>query len=105
MKRESIKPCIVCGEGVAHDNNLIFYRVRLTRLMINPSAIRRQAGLEMMLGSPALAQVMGPDEDLATEMDEQEALICQDCGRTPLEEISERIANSAPTTPDPEDGG
>ena len=79
MKREGIKPCILCGKGMANGNNLMFYQVRLTRFVINPGAVQRQAGLEMMLNSPALAQVMGPDENLAEELSKLDALVCATC--------------------------
>lgn len=54
----------VTGEGVAAQGS-IFYRVTIEQCGLDRTAIRRQAGLEMMLGSPALAAAMGPDEDIA----------------------------------------
>ena len=83
MKRDQIKPCVLCGKGVAHDRCITFYRVRLTRLGISLRAVQAQTGLEMMLGHAGLAQIMGPDEDLAVEIgDEQEALVCDTCALT-----------------------
>ena len=79
MKRKDIKSCVLCNKGIMHDNNILFYKVRLTRLGINLGAVRQRAGLEMMLGSVVLAEVMGPDEDLATQITSQEFLVCDTC--------------------------
>ncbi len=63
--------CTICGKhllaaGVASPS---FYVVKISRAMFDYSAIRRQVGLEMLLDSPALAEVMGPDEDIAKVFD------------------------------------
>ncbi len=94
MKREDIKPCIVCDKGVAHDNNLMFFKVKITRFVIDARAIQSQAGLETMLGSASLAQVMGPDEDLAIEVGEgDEALISMSCIGTRIDEIMGNVSD------------
>jgi hypothetical protein len=48
-------------------------------------AVRRQAGLEMMLGGNAtLANIMGPDEDIAKPItDKIDLLICETCAMKP----------------------
>lgn len=40
-----------------------FYKVEISRGVFDLNAVRRAAGLEMQIG--ALAQIMGPDENLA----------------------------------------
>ena len=61
-----------------------FYRVKIEQLVLNMATIRRQAGLEMMMGSAAaLAHALGPDEDLATSMAIRTVLICADCSLQP----------------------
>jgi hypothetical protein len=52
------------GEGVGAQGP-IFYRVTVEQCALDRSAITRQAGLEMMVGSPAIAAVLGPNEDVA----------------------------------------
>jgi len=81
MKQRDLKPCLLCGKGVMHDNNLAFYRVRIQHLFANVPAINRQIGLQMMMGgNAAIAHVMGPDEDMALPVgDEVDALLCQEC--------------------------
>jgi len=72
-----------------HNNAVQFYRIKLETLLINFDAVRRQAGMEMMMGNPMLAQVMGPDEDLATSVIEHEMLICAGC----FLNVDNRLAN------------
>jgi hypothetical protein len=80
IKQRDLKPCAFCGKGVGNGNNICCLRVKVTRLMINVGAVQRQTGLEMMLGSPALAAVMGTDEDVLKPLgDEVDALICDNC--------------------------
>jgi hypothetical protein len=81
MKQTDIKHCALCGQGVMHDNQLMFWRVRMQHLCVNLPAIERQHGLEMMLGgSAAIAHAMGLQEDLALPVGEElDILICQEC--------------------------
>ena len=99
MKRDKLKPCVLCGEGIAHDGQITFYQVKLVRMGINIRAIQAQHGLEMILGHPGLAQVMGPDEDLAVKIgDWEEALVCDNCAlmkSVPLMRLSEIINERA----------
>jgi hypothetical protein len=52
------------GQGVASQGP-VFYRVTVEQCVLDTSAIRRQAGLEAVVGSGALAAALGPDEDMA----------------------------------------
>ena len=78
LKRAEIKPCF-CGQGVAHTGSPVFYRVRLEQFILDGRAVQRQHGLEMMLGSAALAAAMGPDEHLAKRVQLREVLLCDVC--------------------------
>ena len=57
----------VTGRKLGSDGP-VFYRVTIETCCLDPMAIQRQAGLEMMLGSAALAAAMGPNEDVAKVM-------------------------------------
>ena len=106
MKRDKIKKCAGCGKGIAHDQNLIFYTVTIQRFGLDVRAIQRQTGLEMMLGSPALAAVMGADEDLAVAVDEVPLTmtVCMDCSMSaPLAELQEKAFARAAPEPEDED--
>lgn len=85
IKQDEIKPCALCAKGVAHDGNILFWRIRLERAGLHAPAIERQHGLELMLGSPAIARVMGTDSDIAKVIDgPHEVWICEPC-------VSERL--------------
>jgi hypothetical protein len=81
MKQSEIQKCIVCGEGVMKCGLPTFYKVKIERFIVDIAAIRRQHGLEMSMGDAApLAQIMGPNEDIAGSVSEETtSLICEQC--------------------------
>ena len=85
MKQCELTPCVMCGQGVGHCGPM-FYEVSFKQLVINLDAVKRQVGLEMMMGGSALlANVLGRNEDMATLLHEGHGLVCMDCGiRTPI---------------------
>jgi hypothetical protein len=84
MKAEDLRPCALCGQGVMHAGVPIFWRVSFRRMGVDIGAVRRSAGLEMVLGSVALARVMGPDEAIASPLaDEHTILVCEQCASRP----------------------
>lgn len=58
----------VNGKGVGAEGP-VFYRVRIETCCLNADAIRRQHGLEMMIGNAAIADAMGLGEDIAKIID------------------------------------
>lgn len=81
LKRRDIKPCAICGKGMMHGGAIDFYRVTVEHYVVDLAAVRRQHGLEQFMGSPAIAQAMGPDEDLAKRMSDEPVpmLVCSNC--------------------------
>ncbi len=84
MKARDFKPCAVCGRGVAHAGVPLFYRVTVQAMGIDGKAVQRRHGLELVFGGgqpgAVLADVMGPDENIAVPMEEpNQMLICQPC--------------------------
>jgi hypothetical protein len=80
LKHRELKPCALCGKPPAHDSYPLFWRLRAERFCVDLAAAQRKHGLELMLGSPALADVMGPDEDIAKRIaDPIEVLVCEPC--------------------------
>lgn len=80
MKQTDIKPCAKCGKGVMHTGLPLFWRITIERYGIDANAVRRQAGLEMMLGNAKLAHVMGPNETMAKPvMDDVILILCENC--------------------------
>ena len=84
MKAADLKPCAICGLGVMHAGVPVFFRVKVEHMGIDTLAVRQTHGLETMLGSVALARVMGPDPDIAKPIvDAVEVLVCQSCALEP----------------------
>jgi len=95
MKKAELQKCLLCNKGVMHTGVPLFYRIKIERMVVDLGAIQRQHGLEMMIGSPVLASVMGPDEDIANSIDKPaEALVCEKCAmeRINLAELNEIIS-------------
>lgn len=86
MKHKDFKPCQLCGKGMMHAGHPLFLRVTVERLGIDRKAVERAHGLELMMGGNALlANVMGPDEDLAKVIDgKKNMLVCGSCAGEPL---------------------
>lgn len=84
--------CSACGQKIGHTGVPLFATVTVNRYMVNMRALQRQQGLTMMLGGEAvLAQVMGPDEDMAKVLNTSELTLCSDCVMKP-QDLSELIA-------------
>lgn len=96
MKQTEIKPCVVCKKGVAHSNQIAFFRVTVEHMVLNFPAIQRQHGLEQMLGgNAAIAFHMGTQEDMAKCASTSKGLVCQECWITrPAAAIWEALANA-----------
>lgn len=80
MKRSEIQRCGLCGRGVMHSGSILFTQVTVERFGVDAQAVRRQHGLEQFMGSPVLAGILGPDEDLAVSVSEKRTfLVCDPC--------------------------
>lgn len=115
LKRSDvIQKCLLCGEGMMHNQwNPTFFRVTLERYVVDMQAVHRQAGFEQFIGSSpnpsphavAIANVMGPDEDLAKALGPIPIFnICGDCAgfgadeddnETPLRPSIDAMADKA----------
>jgi hypothetical protein len=73
--------CSICKKKIGHSGVPLFYRLTVEQFGVKLDAVRRQAGLEMMLGGHvAIAQAMGPDEDMAMPVMEKLVLVvCEPC--------------------------
>ncbi len=79
IRREDLKPCGICGKGLAHDRHPMAYRVEVTSYIVDQSAVQQQAGLEMMLGDPFLAHFMGTDPEFYKGFTKSDVLLCSSC--------------------------
>lgn len=85
MKHKDFKPCEICGKGMMHAGHPLFLRITIERMGIDSRAVERAHGMEMMVGDPLLANIMGADEDLAKVVDgKRDMLICIRCASEPL---------------------
>lgn len=63
----------------------MFWVLKLEAYRLDLPALQRQQGLAMSLGgSGALAQVMGPDEELAEKIEDHEYTLCSNCAPSVL---------------------
>lgn len=89
MKEKELREhaiCSRCKKRIVHTGLPLFWTVQAKHYGIKADAIiRRQSGLEMMLGSVALAQVMGADEEMTEVMDSADLTLCEDCALPVLE--------------------
>lgn len=94
MKRNEIKNCVVCDRGVCANNNLTFYKLQLTSYLVDVGAVRRQTGLEELIGHPGIANALGADEDIAIQTCvDGVVLVCLTCAtHASLAEIIESLA-------------
>ena len=80
MKHKDFKKCICCNKGMMHNRMYIqFYRLKIDFMLIDVGAVQRANGLEQMMGNAMIANVMGPDEDLAQATSSHEVLVCMEC--------------------------
>jgi len=81
LKQRDLKACAICGQGLMHNNQPHFYQLSVSQYVIDMRAVGRQHGLEMMLGdAAALAQALGPDDDMAKRVAHCPDLnVCADC--------------------------
>jgi hypothetical protein len=82
FSRQDIRPCAVCGKGLMHDNPLgLFWRVTAERMAIDQPAVRREHGLEQMMGGHVgLAAALSPERSFANQVAAPRAmLICEPC--------------------------
>lgn len=73
--------CSLCGNKIGHTGLPLFWRLTVERFGIDVNAVRRQDGLTAVLGGHvAIAQAMGPDDDMATPLMEPLTLtVCESC--------------------------
>ena len=82
MKEKELRKkskCVLCGKLFGHTGLPFFWTVHLKRHGLMGRAVRAQSGLEMVMGSTALAQVMGPNEEMTKTLFSKGFTVCEDC--------------------------
>lgn len=83
MKEKELRQhavCSKCGRKIGHTGVPLFWTVEVRRHGIKLDAVKRQSGFAMMMGSPELARVMGPDEEMTEELYSANMTLCENCG-------------------------
>lgn len=95
MKSSELTKCRVCESPLG---SISFRRVTIEHCIVNTGAVRREAGLAMMMGSDVLAWAIGPDEDVAVVVGTVTGIVCDRCYcRASLGEIAEQIGKTEET--------
>jgi hypothetical protein len=77
--------CSLCKNKIMHTGLPLFWRVTVEYFGLDLRACERQQGLAMLIGNAALAQVMGPDDELAKPIgDPVKLTVCEACARENL---------------------
>lgn len=80
--------CRVCEKKIGELPVPIIWKITAENHGVDLRAVSRQNGLAMMMGgNAALAQAMGPDEDMTVPMHEETCMICGQCLLERLPEI------------------
>ena len=85
--------------------HVTFHKIAFERMGVNLQAVRERTGLEMVMGSAALAEVFAPTADVANRIGDANVLIlCEDCAMKPqfpmiLAETAANRAESGKETP------
>lgn len=97
MKEKELRECAICNycnKPIGTSNIPGFYIIEVVGYAINMQAVRQQTGLGIML-NPALATIMGPNEDLAEETQRAKTVMCFTCYCEKLPEVySEALSAS-----------
>lgn len=82
MKEKELREksvCSKCGNKIMSTGVPLFWTVNIKRHGLNHDAIKRQSGLEMMLGSVQLAHAMGTNEDMTETIENVNLNLCENC--------------------------
>ncbi len=78
LRRHAV--CNLCKEKIGATHIPMFWVVKIERHGVKLDAVKRQSGLAMAIGSPELAGVMGPNEEMTMPMmDELTLTVCESC--------------------------
>lgn len=84
LEARDIRPCMACGNGLAHAGGMMVWRVTVEPFVLNHTEIQRRSGLESMLGGAiGLANVFDPGYAIAEAPAEATSgLLCIKCATT-----------------------
>jgi len=77
--RSEIEPCVNCGRGIGHAGDIVFYEVLIGQVVVDMKSIRRQVGMEMVIGNPAIAAMMSDTTRIGYRLPPSRMIVCQTC--------------------------
>ena len=81
ISREDLRPCALCGKGLMHTGLPLVWKITMHRLALDVNALRREQGLEMMMGGAApLARAFSPNSEFGLEIEKPiTVMVCEPC--------------------------
>ncbi len=83
MNAKDIRKCDLCGHAVSGNTRdgkrLDFHRLVVERHLLDLQSLNQRMGLSMMVGSEAVADVMGAPERVSVCFGRRELLVCAPC--------------------------
>ena len=82
MKEEELRKhctCRICKEKIGQKVIPCLWKIHAERHVIDGRAIKAHAGLEAIVGSPMIASVMSPNQDMTQCMSSMDVMICDEC--------------------------
>lgn len=78
--RTELQKCVVCGKGMMHNRDIIFYEVSIGQVFVDHRAIQQIAGLEMQMGgNAALAAMFASTSQVGVRLPPSRMLVCSPC--------------------------
>jgi hypothetical protein len=71
--------CCVCHQKILASGVPLFWRVTVERFGVDLAAVRRQDGLAQFVGSSAVAEAIGPGEEMTVPISRVVVAVCEKC--------------------------
>ena len=79
VEADDIKPCALCGNGLARTGTPVFYEISIASCVVDVNVARQLHGMELMMGSLAVARAMAPSTAIAQRLQPSRHFICTSC--------------------------
>lgn len=83
LDRSELEKCFFCEKGMMHGGTILFYEITVGQCVVDLPAVQRQAGMDMLMGHPALGMALSPDTRVAHRLPAKRVLICAGCALEP----------------------
>lgn len=83
LDRSELEKCFFCKKGMMHGGDIHFYEVTVGQCIVDLPAVQQQAGIDMLIGHPALGMALAPVTRVAHRLPTKRALVCAGCAIEP----------------------